>query len=273
MTVTESPPALTSSSVPTPATGWGRPGLRRVHLLLAVQSIVIILLSINRLSTWTLGYVAPNEFLRWVDFHNMLTLPLASLVAFYLLKRHLELAAGGPAQGGRWHLALGLTFIIGAYLLGAGYGDHEVTNYLHARFCLDLDDGTTIRSGFGLTSDLCRIVIFNDDEFSHWVFFLGFILINAALMLLQALFPYPIRSTTRDNALLVANGVFIGLGIFANLAFEVIGLDLYVVALLAVLALVLLRRRGAEPLLVYYSAAYVLGLAATFIYKVYLGSA
>jgi hypothetical protein len=263
MTATPSPPgaSLTAESLTPAATGWGRPGLRRVHLLLAVQSIVIVLLSINRLSSWTQGPVAANEFLRWVDFHNMLTLPLASLVAFYLLKKHLEMAVGGPAQGGRWHLALGLTFIVGAYLLGAGYGDHEVTNYLHARFCAS-----------DPSSDLCRIVIFNDDEFSHWVFFLGFILINAVMMLLQALFPYPIRSTARDNALLIANGLFIGLGIFANLAFEAIGLDLYVVALLAVLAVALLRRRGPEPLLVYYTTAYVLGLAATFAYKASLGS-
>ena len=64
--------------------------MKSVHLLLAVQSVVAILVSINRLGTWTLGYVLPNEFLRWVDFNNMLVLPLISLVAFYLLKKTLE---------------------------------------------------------------------------------------------------------------------------------------------------------------------------------------
>jgi hypothetical protein len=48
----------------------------------------------------------------------------------------------------------------------------------------------------------------------------------------------------------------------------VIGLDLYVVALLAAIALWLLRRRGAQPLVVYYAVAYTLGLVATAIYKV-----
>ena len=57
--------------------------LAGLHGLLAVQSLVIVLLTINRLSTLTLGYVAPNEFLRWVDLNNMLVLPLISLVAFY----------------------------------------------------------------------------------------------------------------------------------------------------------------------------------------------
>jgi len=53
--------------------------MRRIHSLLAVQSIVAILVSINRLGTWTLSYVLPNEFLRWVDFNNMLVLPLISI--------------------------------------------------------------------------------------------------------------------------------------------------------------------------------------------------
>jgi hypothetical protein len=231
-----------------------RSGLSRLHALLFVQTIVIILGSINRLGSFTLGYVAPNEFLRWVDFHNALTLPLISMPAFYLLKKALEY--DGPQREGRRHIALNLIFLIGVYLLGASYGTHEVTNYLHARFC-----------GDETTSDLCRIVIFNDDEFSHWVFFTGFVMVNAALMFMQVLFPHHSPITNNDRALLVFNGLFIALGIFANLAFEVIGLDLYVVALLAAAAVYLLWRRGAQPLLIYYSVAYVLGLVATFLYQ------
>ena len=229
-------------------------GLKRIHALLAVQSLLIILVSINRLTALTGNYVAANEFLRWVDLNNMLILPLFSVVALYLLKKQLEYES--PAREARWHLALNLIFIIGLYLLAASYGNHEITNYLHIRFCAE-----------GETSDLCRIVIFNDDEFSHWVFFTGYVLINAALMFLQVRFPYRAPLTTGDRLLLVLNGLFIGLGIFANLAFETIGLDLYIVALLAVLAISLLWRRGTQPLLIYYATAYNLGLIATAIYK------
>src|SRR5574338_1581979 len=115
------------------ASSAAEPVMRRMHLLLAVQSVVIVLLSINQLSSLTQGYVASNEFLRWVDFHNMLTLPLASLIAFYLVKKLLERAL--PAASERVRLALNLTFLVGVYLLGASYGDHEVTHYLHIRFC------------------------------------------------------------------------------------------------------------------------------------------
>jgi hypothetical protein len=228
--------------------------LNRIHLLLLVQTVDVILVSINRLSSLTIGYVAANEFLRWVDLLNMLVLPLISMVAFYLLKKQVEYDS--PAREGRRHLALNLTFIIGVYLLAASYGTHEVTNYLHLRFCLDDE-----------TSPLCRIIIFNDDEFSHWVFFTGFVMVNAALMFLQILFPYRGQVTQWDWIFLVINGLFIALGIFANLAFEEIGLDLYVVAILAVLSLALFWRRGPQPLVIYYTTAYSLGLVATAIYK------
>jgi hypothetical protein len=237
-----------------PATRAAVRGLARTHALLSVQSLVVILVSVNRLSALAAGYVLPNQFLRWVDLNNMLVLPLISLVAFYLLKKHIEY--DGAAREGLRHRALGVTFIVGAYLLGASYGDHEVTNYLHARFC-----------SAGESGDLCRIVVFNDDEFSHWVFFSGFVLVNAALLLSQAVFPYQGRLGPRDAALLALNGLFIGLGIFANLAFEQIGLDLYVVALLAALALGLLWWKGAQPLPIYYGTAYCFGLAATALYK------
>lgn len=231
--------------------------INNIHYLLIAQSVIIILASINRLGTLTLGYVAANEFLRWVDLLNMLVLPLASLVAFYLLKKEIEYDS--PPKNNRRHLALNLAFLIGIYLLGASYGDHEVTNYLHWRFCTD----------DVLNADLCRIVVFNDDEFSHWVFFTGFVLVNAALPLLQILFPYNGELTVKDIALLIFNGLFIAAGIVGNLGFEEIGLDLYIVALLTGLSLVLLRQHRRQPLIIYYATAYTIGLIATVAVKLF----
>jgi hypothetical protein len=225
--------------------------LNRIHLLLAIQSITVVLVSINRLGSFTLGYVAPNQFLRWVDFNNMLPLALISAVGFYLLMQHMQSGSQSRTASG-----LAVVFVAGVYVLGASYGDHEVTNYLHTRFC-----------AVDTTSDLCRIVIFNDDEFSHWLFFTGFTVVNAVLLFWQVAFPYAGRLSRRDALFLGLNALFIGAGIFANLAFEQIGLDLVVVALLAALSLGLLWRKGAQPLFVYYSLAYVLGLVATGLVK------
>jgi len=92
----------------------------------------------------------------------MLPLPLISAVASWLLLRLLEQRASIAARG---RLTLSIVFMVGLYLLAASYGTHEVTNYLHVRFCPPED-----------FSRLCEIVTFNDDEFSHWVFFAGFVL-------------------------------------------------------------------------------------------------
>ena len=226
--------------------------MKRIHALLGVQSLVAILVSINRLGTWTLGHVLPNEFLRWVDFNNMLVLPLISIVASYLLKKTLEYDS--PQRESRPHILWNLVFIVGLYLLAASYGDHEVTNYLHQRFCAT----DTI-------SDMCRIVIFNDDEFSHWIFFTGFVMGNAAILFIQNLFPHREKVTNRDLAMLALNAFFLGAGVFANLGFETIGLDLCVVALLALISVYLLWKRGKQPMFIYYTFAYSLGLAGSLI--------
>jgi hypothetical protein len=234
----------------------------RIHLWLTVQTIVVVLLTVNRLSSLTLDYVAANEFLRWVDLHNLLTLPLISLFALYWLKRAVERPHAVRSMVEEW---LGFCFVLGVYLYGAGYGVHEMTNYLHLRFCAEA--GLSANQG---VTDLCRIVIFNDDSFSHWVWFAGFTLLNGTLLLFQAVGSRMGRLRGRDVGLLMVNGAVIGVGIFANLAFEVIGLDLYVVALLAALAFGLLWLQGRKPLFVYYATAYGLGLVATGVYKLAL---
>jgi len=226
--------------------------MKRIHTLLGIQSLVGILVSINRLGTWTLGYVLPNQFLRWVDFNNMLVLSLISMVALYLLKKTLEYDS--PAREGRAHIAWNLVFIIGLYFTAASYGDHEVTNYLHGRFCAT-----------DTTSDLCRIVIFNDDEFSHWVFFTGFVMVNAAILFLQNIFPNRETISKTDVALLSLNALFLGAAVLANLGFEEIGLDLYVVAILAFISAYLLWRRGRQPMFIYYTIAYWLGLISSLV--------
>ena len=229
--------------------------MKRIHILLAVQSALAILVSINRLGPWTLGYVLPNEFLRWVDFNNMLVLPLISLVVLYLLKKTIEY--NSPAREGPAHTAWNLVFIIGLYLTAASYGDHEVTNYLHQRFC-----------AADASSDLCRIVIFNDDEFSHWVFFSGFVMVNTAILFLQEIFPHREALSKSDVALLFVNALFLGAGVFANLGFEEIGLDLYVVAALAFLSAYLLGKHRKQPMFIYYTVAYWLGLAGSLVAQI-----
>jgi len=223
--------------------------VRRLHILLSVQSGVVALVSLNRLSDATRGYVRGDEFLRWVDLNNLL-LALASLVTAYLLIRHL---ADDPGRrDGLANRALNLLFFVGVCLYAGSYGDHEVTNYLHERFCV----GTTEADGA-----LCRIIAYHDDGFSHYLFFAGFTIVNVAIMLTGAAFPRDRRPSVGDSTLVALNALFIAAGIVANLGFEEIGLDLYVVAAVAVLAVYLLVRQPRQLILRYYAIAYALGLA------------
>jgi hypothetical protein len=232
-----------------------RTSLRTLHLLLAAQTFIVVLVGINRRSDLTTGYVAANEFLRWVDLVNMLVLPVASLVASTLLKRWLEARVPAEQRRGPALAILDVLFLVGAYVLAASYGAHEVTNYLHVRFC----DGDASR--------LCEIVAFNDDSFSHWLFFSGFVAINLVILALQAIAKDVPDAGRLDIVLVGANALFIAAGIFVNLAFEETGFDLPVVALLLVLAGVLWWRGGPRPLFVYYTLAYGVGLLATGLYK------
>lgn len=90
---------------------------------------------------------------------------------------------------------------------------------------------------------------------------------NGALLSLQVVYPWAGQVSRRDTVLLTGNALFVALGIFANLGFEEIGLDLYVILGLALLSGWLLWRKGRQPLLIYYAVAYGVGLVATVIYR------
>jgi ABC-type Co2+ transport system permease subunit len=90
-------------------------------------------------------------------------------------------------------------------------------------------------------------------------------MVNAAILFIQDLFTHQELITRTDATLLALNALFLGAGVFANLGFEEIGLDLYVVALLALISAYLLWRRGRQPMFINYTIAYWLGLVGSVI--------
>lgn len=212
--------------------------MKRLHLLLGAQSLVLAAASVNRLWDGTDVAVLPHGALRLVDVLNLLVIAPAGLLVFHLLLEHLS-------DDRRLRLA----FLGAAYLFAASYGMHEAADYLHARFC-DPAAG-----------ELCEIVAYQDDELSHLLFFAGFTAIAAVLLIAQA--ASATATTARDRALILANASLVAAAIVANLGFEEIGLDLAVVAAVAVLALGLAVRYGARPLILYFASSYTAGLVIT----------
>jgi hypothetical protein len=221
---------------------------RRLHLLLGAQSLILVLASINRLWSGTDAEVLPHGSLRVVDLVNLLVIVPASALAFYLLLEHLLPDVSRSARR-----ALRVAFVGALYVFAMSYGMHEPADYLNARFCDGGDGGP-----------LCDVVGYQDDQLSHALYFAGLLGIDAVLLVAQA------KATTlgsglgvRDRRLVLLNASIVALAIAANLGFEAIGLDLFVVAAVAALALYLLRRCGPRALLLYFAWAYTAGLVAT----------
>ena len=228
------------------------------HILLTGLSATIVALSINRLTPITQQYLQPFDYLRLMDFLAMIPIPLASVLLYYFLKENI-MKNGKAAR--TTHLAVfNLLLITGIYLFAAGSGTHEVTNYMNIRFC---DSGES-------ATPICRIIAYNDDEFSHYVYYAGFILLNVALMGFEYFHPRSNTISRRDVFGISANSLIIGLGIFANLAFEEIGIDLYIFGAVMLLALWLLfkgKHKPAHlPVTMYFAISYTLGVVGTLIY-------
>jgi hypothetical protein len=212
--------------------------MKRLHLLLGAQSLILVAASVNRLWDATDVAILPHGALRLVDVLNLLVIAPAGLLVFHLLLDHLS-------DDRRLRLA----FLAAAYLFAASYGMHEAADYLHARFC-------DPRPG-----ELCAIVAYQDDELSHLLFFAGFTGVAAVLLTAQA--TTASATTGRDRALILANASLVAAAIVANLSFEEIGLDLIVVAAVAALAIALWLRHGPRPLILYFASAYTAGLVIT----------
>jgi len=232
--------------------------MKKIHLILTGLTLTIILLSINRLSNFTQGYLQPFEFLRWLDFNAMLPIPLMSIILYYLLKREIVYESAFLKTGK--YILLMVVLVTGIYFFGAGSGDHEVTNYLNYRFC---DQGK-------VDSPICNIIKYNDDEFSHYVYYVGFILMNVALMLIEYNLPRKNNVKKKDLILISVNSLFIALGIFANLAFEEIGLDLIFFGSVMLLSIYLLLQKSYRnlPITYYFAVAYTVGVVGTLLYKI-----
>lgn len=211
--------------------------MKKLHLLLAAQSLILVAASVNRLWDVTDVEVLPHGALRLVDVLNLLVIAPAGLLVFHALLEHLD-----PSP------RLRLAFVAAAYLFAASYGMHEAADYLGARFCPG-------------DPELCAIVGYQDDELSHLLFFAGFAGIAATLLAAQA--RATIQATARDRGWILANATLVAAAIVANLSFEEIGLDLIVVAAVAVLAVALWLRYGPRPLILYFGSAYTAGLVVT----------
>ncbi|MCR4263985.1 MAG: hypothetical protein NUV98_04695 [Candidatus Roizmanbacteria bacterium] len=234
--------------------------MKHVHYILTGLSLVLVLLSANRLLPSTRGMLPPHDFLRVVDINAMLPIPLASVLLYFYLKKNVE--ENGKLLNKKFLTFASLLFVAGVYLFGAGSGLHEAMDYLNARFC---DRGE-------LKNELCNIVSYNDDTFSHVIYYLGFILLTVSLVATEYFSPRKHAVSSKDVKLVLANALFIALFIFANLAFEPTLMDMIVFGSMTVLTLSTLmfgkHSYKLLPVTFYFAVSYGVGVTSSLLYKI-----
>ncbi|MDF1740023.1 MAG: hypothetical protein P1U86_12750 [Verrucomicrobiales bacterium] len=226
---------------------------RWIGLLLIAQTLILIVASLNRLTDFSSGPVAANQFLRWRDFNHLMVFPpLTVLVAIGFRQVLLKV---GKTQWG-W---VDILFVIAVYFLGAGYGVHELGNYL----------SFLAKSRDAIDPVFREVIRYNDDDFSHWVFFGAFIALNVVMLLWQAANPFQTRLSLIDMAICIINGLVLSAAIFVNLSRGDLGFDLVALLILAVTALVFWLKDKKQPMNIYYVAGLWPGLIATAIARMF----
>jgi len=203
----------------------------KIPQIFSLLSGAILLLTINRKTNLTQGLLQPYEYLRWQDFHAMITLPFIITLIYTLL--FIAVTSRQP----RLHKHFGsyiIIFVTGILLYGISSGNHEVTNYLHHRFCV------------GETSSICQIIQYNDDSFSHLIFYLSSIIMTLALLFFEIAQPESKPISNKSLAIIIINAGLIGTGLFLNLALENLGIDLYSFGILSAISLSLLYLKSEE---------------------------
>ncbi len=186
--------------------------INKPHNLLTLLSINALLLTFNRLSGLFDNVISISEtqLMRIYDLNAMFIVTPITVIVSYLLYK-------GFTKHNKHTFYL---LLISLYLVIISTGNHEVTNFLNMHFC----------SG-ELDSEICKSIAFNDDTFSTLLYFLGYAGINISILFSEV-------TTANSNKLVVyINAVFLALGIIANSAFEDIGIDLYIMALVLFVAL------------------------------------
>lgn len=228
--------------------------MKPINVLLSLLSLNAVIVIVERLSPTTKILLQPYNFLRLHEVVQMLAvIPLSFIISYLLLKiisddfRLLRSVRG---------TVLGIVFVLGLYLTATGNGAHETAGFIYNTFC------NTTHIGVGA----CASAYINDYYFGNIVYFLGLLLSNLALILLER--SHPDRTLTRNDIVIVGiNGVIYALTLFAYSAFDVVAVGMWFTLTMAVLVDWLLltskTRPKTLPFTLYSAVAYSLAAVAT----------
>ncbi len=233
--------------------------MKRINFLLTLLSLNAVLVTIERFSFTTRIILQPYSFLRLHEVVQITIIILISVVVpFFLLK---EISRGFDTLKSTRGTLLGLLFIVGLYFYATGNGLHEVASYLFNTFC----DTKKI------TSTLCGSMFFNDYYTGNILYFIGLILTNLSLTLLELMSPSQ-KYAAKDMIVLIINSLVLALTFFAYAAFDrvLVGLVYVIISALVFTPILLINRKNYNklPFTTYTALAYILSSIASIIVRV-----
>jgi len=226
--------------------------MKYLHILFSLNSLVVVLVSIERFSFTTHVLLQPYQFLRLHEAIQIAVLILATtIIPFFLLK-----AVTGNfsllAEDKRRRVFLATVFIAGLYFYASGNAFHELASSLFNQYC-DVSH---------ISGNLCEGLFFNDYYTGNILYFVGAFLFTLALILLEVSQPR-ILMTKRDMWLLVPNALIYALAIVAYAGFDrvLVGLAYSLVTGLVVVGILVKYRKEVRylPVTSYTALTYVIG--------------
>ncbi len=178
---------------------------KKIVWILAEFTLVIFIAGICR--------KAPPEFMKAnllgvmsvaISFNMLILAPWGTLCAWRIFKLY-----EGPSDG----LASTL-FIVGVFMLGAGFGMHEPFNAMHA----------TLR----LPPELRGLVAYYDDDLGHWLFFIGFGILSLAMAAAEMARPSDAPVPLPAYVTIVVLGIIVAVVIWFQMRNEKTVLDIAV---------------------------------------------
>lgn len=228
------------------------------NLLLALTSLNVLLVTVERFSFTTQILLAPYNFLRLHEVFQMLILILFTVLIPALLLR--EVTDNFRLMQTKRGLVYFLLFVTGVYLYATGNGVHELASFAFNTYC----DTESVEG------NLCGGLFFNDFYFGNGLYFVGAFFMNLALLLFEYLQPV-VKLTKRGMRFFIVNALVYSFAIFAYSAFDrvLVGLIYSIIMTFVIDMFLYLHKRPwrETPVTFYLALCYTIGTVASIIVR------
>lgn len=201
--------------------------MHKVNLLLSLLSLTALLVIIERISPTTEILLQPYNFLRLHEVVQMTVIIfIGIIISFFLLK---EISNNFENIRDKKGTICAFMFIIGLYFYSTGNGVHELASFLFNTYC-------NIKQ---ITGNLCNGLFLNDYYFGNGLYFIGLLLINLSLILLEK--RNPLKNTTKMNTIItLANSLLFTVALVAYAAFDRVSMGLFFLIIAVIIAILVI---------------------------------